>query len=100
MTVTLEPGRILVTGASGGIGGAVARHYARRGARLSLWGRDAARLAAVAEACQAPGAATDVRSIALTDIDAALPALAADDSAEPIDLAIFASGRGDVRAPG
>lgn len=41
-----------VTGASGGIGGAVARLLADRGCRLFLTGRDAQRLAEVAEACR------------------------------------------------
>ncbi len=34
---------ILITGASGGIGSALARVYARPGTTLLLWGRDAKR---------------------------------------------------------
>jgi short-subunit dehydrogenase len=41
----------LITGASSGIGSAVALDLARRGYRLGLVGRDGARLAAVAERC-------------------------------------------------
>jgi short-subunit dehydrogenase len=41
----------LITGASSGIGSAAARDLAQRGYRLGLIGRDAARLAAVAERC-------------------------------------------------
>jgi short-subunit dehydrogenase len=89
-----------MTGASGGIGRALARHYARPGVHLALWGRDRVRLAAVAEACRAAGASADVRSLDITDLDAALAALAAEDEAGPIDLAMFASGVGDIRAPG
>jgi short-subunit dehydrogenase len=93
-----HPGHILVTGASGGLGGAIARHYARPGVFLSLWGRDEGRLASVAEACREAGAAVEVVSLDLSDIDGALAALAAGDEAEPFDLAIFASGLGDIRA--
>lgn len=53
--VTQLAGRsVLVTGASGGLGAPITRLLAERGARLTLVGRDAERLAAVA----APGAAT------------------------------------------
>ncbi|MBR1921239.1 MAG: SDR family NAD(P)-dependent oxidoreductase, partial [Kiritimatiellae bacterium] len=41
---------VLITGASSGIGAALARGCARRGDRLFLCGRDAARLEAVAAA--------------------------------------------------
>jgi len=40
--------RVLVTGATGAFGGAIARELASRGARLALHGRDPARLEAVA----------------------------------------------------
>lgn len=40
---------VVITGAAGGIGRAVARRLAAEGARLALWDRDAARLAAIAD---------------------------------------------------
>src|SRR5690606_29565261 len=92
------PAHILITGASGGLGGALARHYARPGARLSLWGQDAARLERTADACRAAGATAAIRALDITDIDAALAAIADDDAANPIDLALLSSGRGDIRA--
>jgi short-subunit dehydrogenase len=92
--------RILVIGASGGLGSALARHYAAPGARLLLWGRDAARLQTVAASCIAAGATAEIRSQDLADLPAALAALAQDDAAEAISLAVFAAGLGDIRAPG
>jgi len=90
--------RILVTGASGELGGALARHYARAGATLLLWGRDQGRLAAVADDCRRAGAQAHIRSLDLTDGAAAIAAVVAEDAAGPIDLALFASGLGDIRA--
>ncbi|MFN8122321.1 MAG: SDR family oxidoreductase [Thermoleophilia bacterium] len=42
--------RVLVAGASGGLGGAIARELAARGARLAVSGRDPERLAGIASA--------------------------------------------------
>jgi short-subunit dehydrogenase len=100
MTMAVMPRHILVTGASGGLGTALARHYAGPGVYLSLWGRDEVRLSALAEVCREAGASARVRSLDLVDLAAALAALADEDAASPIDLAIFASGLGDTRAPG
>jgi short-subunit dehydrogenase len=100
MNEALRHGRILVTGASGKLGGALARYYAKPGVRLSLWGRDGARLLAVAADCRAAGAIVEFRSLDIADVGGALAALSAEDAADPFDLALFASGRGDVRAAG
>jgi short-subunit dehydrogenase len=48
--------RILITGASSAIGGALAEIYARRGVMLYLHGRNEARLSEVAEHCREKGA--------------------------------------------
>ena len=85
---------ILITGASGGIGSALARHYARPGATLLLWGRDAARLEETAAACRARGAHCVVDSFDLRDCSAQLRRLSAADAATPIDIAIFNAGLG------
>ena len=96
---TAEPaGRILITGASGELGAALARHYAPSGRTLLLWGRDMTRLAAVAEACRRVGAEVNTRSVDLTNSAAAIAAIEADDDAAPVDLALFVAGLGDIRA--
>ncbi|MFT3977412.1 MAG: SDR family NAD(P)-dependent oxidoreductase [Sphingomonas bacterium] len=100
MTESIYPKRIIITGASGEVGGALARLLARPGAHLSLWGRDSARLAKVADDCRAIGAEVEARSLDLTDVEGAIAALLAEDDVAPFDMAVFASGLGDIRAPG
>ena len=85
---------VLITGASGGIGSALARVYARADVTLLLWGRDAARLEETAVACRARGARCVVESFDLRDIALQLSHLSAVDAATPIDLAIFNAGLG------
>jgi short-subunit dehydrogenase len=59
----LHPRSILITGASSGIGRAVAQVYAEPGRRLTLVGRSAERLAAVAAECAAKGATTETAAL-------------------------------------
>jgi NADP-dependent 3-hydroxy acid dehydrogenase YdfG len=47
---------ILITGATSGIGEALALHYAKPGVTLALTGRNAEALKATADGCQAKGA--------------------------------------------
>ena len=63
---------VLVTGASSGLGRALAEACAAPGVTLHLAGRDAARLGAAAEACRARGA--EVRDAVLDVTDAAATA--------------------------
>jgi short-subunit dehydrogenase len=91
---------VLITGASGGLGTALARRLAAPGRRLSLWGRDVPKLEAIAEACRSEGAEVLLRSIDLSDLQSALLALASEDQTQPFDMVIFAAGQGDVRIAG
>lgn len=88
----------MITGASGGLGRALALHYAAPGRRLILWGRDLDRLEATARACRAMGADVTIRSVDQSDIPAALAAIADAERAAPIGLALLVAGLGDVRA--
>lgn len=85
---------ILITGASGGLGAALARAHARAGVTLLLWGRDEARLNLVADQCRALGAACMTSLFDIRDLDDMLARLSAQDSETPIDLAIFNAGLG------
>lgn len=71
MTGLLKGRRAVVTGAGGGIGGAIARAYAGEGARLLLSDRDASKLDAVAQACAALGAEAHVHQADLGDAEGA-----------------------------
>ena len=84
--------KILITGASGGIGSALARVYARPGVTLLLWGRDAGRLEETARQCRAKGADCRLECLDLRDADLLIARLAA--TGTPIDIAIFNAGLG------
>ncbi len=85
---------ILITGASGGIGAALARAHAGAGVTLLLWGRDEARLTHTADECRALGANCITGLFDIRDLDDMLARLSAQDSETPIDLAIFNAGLG------
>lgn len=85
-----SPSGILITGASGGIGAALAAAYAAPGRTLWLQGRRAERLDEVARACRARGAQVEMRALDLADV----PALLAwtQGIAERVDLAVVNAG--------
>ncbi len=62
-----NPKHILITGASSGIGQALAYFYAQNGVSLYLTGRNAERLEAVREACSEKGANVSVRCVDVAD---------------------------------
>ena len=83
---------IVITGASSGIGEALALDYAAPGVALALSGRDGARLQAVAEACRARGAIVDAGQIDVADAPALAAWLTKFDEAHPVDLLIANAG--------
>jgi short-subunit dehydrogenase len=87
---------ILITGASSGLGAALARAYASSDRTLVLWGRDRARLEVTAEECRRAGANVETESFDIADLDRMTAALIARDGRSAIDLAIFNAGLGGV----
>ncbi len=83
---------IVITGASSGIGEALALDYAAPGIALALSGRDGARLQAVAEACRAKGATVDAGQVDVADRGALAAWLTKFDNAHPVDLLIANAG--------
>lgn len=81
---------IVITGASSGIGAALAIHYAGPGRVLALHGRDAGRLEAVARACREKGAEVEIFIGDTTDREAMQAWLADFYSRHPVDL-VFAN---------
>jgi short-subunit dehydrogenase len=80
--------RILITGASSGIGAALARHYAQSGVSLIIVGRNAERLEAVARDCRASGATVEIARLDTRDRAATGTLVRAADAAAPLDLVI------------
>lgn len=83
---------IVITGASRGLGAALATRFAAPGTRIGLIGRDSTALAAIAAACQARGATTRIAIQDVRDGPAMQALLEAWDDAHPITLAIANAG--------
>jgi short-subunit dehydrogenase len=92
------PRHVLITGASSGIGAALAHHYARPGVTLSLSGRDADRVEAVAAACRALGAQAEGAVVDVVDAAAVADWIARRDALLPVDLAFANAGIGGATA--
>ena len=89
---TSEPAHVLITGASSGIGAALAVAYARPGVHLSLSGRNQQRLAEVAAQVAARGATSTTAAVDVCAADAVADWVAASDNHAPIDLVIANAG--------
>jgi len=87
-----DPRSIVITGASSGIGAALAKAYARPNVHLALGGRDRARLAGIGGLCRAAGATVEEGVVDVTDGPATEAWLAAVDGAHPVDLVIANAG--------
>ncbi len=83
---------ILITGASSGIGAALARQWAVPGNRLALTGRNAARLDEVAAACRARGAEVAVQALDVSDAPRMADWLRGQDAVRSIDLVVANAG--------
>lgn len=87
-----EPKRILITGASSGIGAALAEAYAAPGVTLHPGGRDATRLEAVTQACRAKGAAVEPHILDVTERDGMAAWIAGAAGQGRLDLVIANAG--------
>jgi short-subunit dehydrogenase len=85
---------VVITGASSGLGAALARAYAKAGVRLTLSGRHEERLASVAAECVAAGAETSVVVCDVTDAAGMAAWLASADQARAIDIVFANAGIG------
>lgn len=83
---------IVITGASSGLGAALAVHYAAPGITLSLTGRNAKRLEQTADLCGELGAVCYPQVVDVCDADAMQEWLCARDDDMPIDLVIANAG--------
>lgn len=90
--VAHSPQRILITGASSGLGTALAQTYAQKGTHLILWGRNTERLEDIARICQTQGATTQCISQDIQDLDQTHVLLHDLYDNQPIDMAILAAG--------
>lgn len=87
-----DPRTILITGASSGIGEALAEAYAGPGVTLVLTGRDRERLDAVAARCAERGATVRAATVDAADRAAMADWLALVDRETPVDLCIANAG--------
>jgi short-subunit dehydrogenase len=84
----------LITGASSGLGAALALCYAGPGVTLALGGRNVGRLEAVADDCRARGAAVTTRHLDVLHRVAMADWIARADALAPLDLVIANAGVG------
>jgi short-subunit dehydrogenase len=92
---------IIITGASSGLGEALALEYAAPGATLGLIGRDRDRLGAAAEGARKRGAAVKTAQLDVRDVEGMNNFLLAFDRETPVDCVIANAGVSSVtRADG
>ena len=87
-----QPKSILITGASSGLGAALARAYAAPGVTLALGGRDRDRLEAVSGECRAAGAQAHGHVVDVLDKPALATWIGEADARAPLELVIANAG--------
>jgi NAD(P)-dependent dehydrogenase (short-subunit alcohol dehydrogenase family) len=93
-----RPGKLLITGASSGIGRALALEYARGGTKLALCARREADLEETARAARELGGSALCIPLDVTDVDAVAEAVKrADRELGGLDMVIANAGRGDTK---
>lgn len=86
------PATIVITGASSGLGAALALSYADKGIVLGLSGRNETRLHMIAEQCRDKGATVETALIDVTNTQAMQHWILDFDSRYPVDLCIANAG--------
>jgi short-subunit dehydrogenase len=92
MSIYAKPKQIVITGASSGLGKALALHYAASGVTLGLIGRHEGRLDDVANQCREKGANVLVGVIDVTDAQRLKSWMVSFDALYPIDLCVANAG--------
>jgi short-subunit dehydrogenase len=87
-----NPQSILITGASSGIGEALAKDYAASGIALALTGRNQERLAKVADECKKRGAQVVTANIDVKNAEKLRAFIEEKDKETPLDLVIANAG--------
>ena len=87
-----DPRTVLITGASSGIGAALARLYAESGRTLALTGRDPARLESIAADCRGRGATVMTASLDVRDATAMAGWIGEVDRRQPVELLVANAG--------
>ena len=87
-----EPKSILITGASSGIGEALALEYAAPGVHLTLTGRNAARIEDVGQRCTDKGATVHAAALDVTNRKGMAALIRETDQIHPLDLVIANAG--------
>lgn len=90
--MTIDPKTVLITGASSGLGAALALCYARPGVTLFLGGRNQERLENVAADCRGQGARAEIAVLDVVDKEGMAAWILAADASRPIDLVIANAG--------
>lgn len=83
---------VVITGASSGVGAALARRYARERATLGLLGRDEAKLGEVAAACREQGATVETAALDVRARPEMAQWISDFDRRSPIDVVIANAG--------